>query len=160
MKRFLLITAVAVLACSSLPGCASLASAADGLVVARSPYPSAETLDRLQRNVEQKGLRIFERIDHAEGAASVGMTLLPTQVLIFGHPKGGTPLMQCAQTIGIDLPLKALAWQDAIGQSWLGYMDPAYIVLRHGADDCEAAKPVAESLEALVKATLARSAGS
>lgn len=155
MKRFLHFAAVAVLACAILPGCASLASAADGLVVAKSPYPPAETLDRLQRNAEQAGLRIFERIDHAEGAAGVDMALRPTQVLVFGHPKGGTPLMQCAQTIGIDLPLKALAWQDAQGQAWLGYNDPAYLARRHGAEDCAAVPKVQESLRKLVGTTLA-----
>lgn len=155
MKRFLQFAAVAVLACAILPGCASLASAADGLVVAKSPYPPTETLDRLQRNAERAGLRVFERIDHAEGAAGVDMTLRPTQVLVFGHPKGGTPLMQCAQTIGIDLPLKALAWQDAQGQAWLGYNDPAYIARRHGVGDCAAVPKVQDSLRELVEATLA-----
>ncbi|MGI8560151.1 MAG: DUF302 domain-containing protein [Luteimonas sp.] len=160
MKRFLPFVAVTVLGCSPLLGCASFASAADGLVVAKSPYPPAQTLDRLQRNAEQAGLRIFERIDHTEGAASVGMTLRPTQVLVFGHPKGGTPLMQCAQTIGIDLPLRALAWQDAEGQAWLGYSDPAYIARRHGAADCAAVQNIRVSLRELVESTLTETPGS
>lgn len=159
MKRFLQLVAIAVLGSACLPGCASLASAADGFVVAKSPYPPAETLDRLQRNAEQAGLRVFERIDHAEGAASVGMALRPTQLLVFGHPKGGTPLMQCAQTIGIDLPLKALAWQDAGGQAWLGYDDPAHIARRHGAEDCAAVPQVRDSLRKLVEATVAEPIG-
>jgi uncharacterized protein (DUF302 family) len=79
---------------------------------------------------------VFLRVDHAAGAQKVGKSLRPTELLVFGNPQGGTPLMECAQTVGIDLPLKALAWQDAAGQVWLSYNDPQYLAERHGAKDC------------------------
>ena len=77
-------------------------------------------------------MTIFARIDHAAGAAKVGKKQRSTEVLIFGNPQGGTPFMECNQTVGIDLPLKALVWEDASGQVWLGYNDPAFLVQRHG----------------------------
>jgi uncharacterized protein (DUF302 family) len=89
-------------------------------------------MDRLEADVKAKGLTVFARVDHAAGAAEVGLQLRPTAVLIFGNAKGGTPLMQAAQTIGIDLPLKALVWQDAAGKTWLSYNDPGWIAKRHG----------------------------
>ena len=79
-------------------------------------------------------MTILARIDHAAAAANVGMALRPTEVLIFGNPLAGTPLMQAAQTIGIDLPLKALVWQDDAGKTWLAYNDPTWLARRHGAD--------------------------
>ena len=91
-----------------------------------------ETLDRLEAEVKAKGLTVFARIDHAAGAAAVGMTLLPTAVLIFGNARGGTPLMQANQLIGIDLPLKVLVWQDTSGKTWMSYYDPTVLVRRHG----------------------------
>jgi uncharacterized protein (DUF302 family) len=91
-----------------------------------------DTMNRLEAGVKAKGMAIFARIDHAAGAAEVGMSLRPTELLVFGSPKGGTPLMQSAQTIGIDLPLKVLVWQDASGKTWLSYNDPSWLVERHG----------------------------
>jgi uncharacterized protein (DUF302 family) len=108
--------------------------AQNGLVALKSAFPVKETLDRLAHLVESKGLTVFCRIDHAANAVSAGLELRPTEVLIFGNAKGGTPLMQAAQTIGIDLPLKALAWQDASGQTWLGYNDPSWLTSRHGIE--------------------------
>jgi uncharacterized protein (DUF302 family) len=108
--------------------------AQNGLVALKSAFPVKETLDRLAHLVESKGLAVFCRIDHAANAVSAGLELRPTEVLIFGNAKGGTPLMQAAQTIGIDLPLKALAWQDASGQTWLGYNDPSWLTSRHGIE--------------------------
>ncbi len=110
---------------------------AEGFVTVKSPYSAKQTADRLENVVKQKGLNLFARIDHAAGAAKIGKTLRPTEVLIFGNPMGGTPLIQCAQTTGIDLPLKALVWEDEAGQAWLGYNDPAYIAARHHATGCE-----------------------
>jgi uncharacterized protein (DUF302 family) len=107
-------------------------SAPAGLISLKSSFSVTETLDRLVRQVEAKGLTVFCRIDHAANAVSAGLQLRPTEVLIFGNAKGGTPLMQAAQTIGIDLPLKALAWQDAAGQTWLSYDDPVWLTERHG----------------------------
>ena len=89
-------------------------------------------MDRLEAAVKAKGLTVFARIDHAAGAAKVGLSLRPTELLIFGNAKGGTPLMQSNQTVGIDLPLKALVWQDASGDTWLSYNDPSWIAKRHG----------------------------
>jgi len=98
--------------------------AADGLVTLRSNYGPKDTMNRLETDVKAKGLTVFARIDHAAGAAQVGLSLPPTELLIFGNAKGGTPLMQSVQTIGIDLPLKALVWQDASGATRLSYNDP------------------------------------
>ncbi|OAF17505.1 hypothetical protein AYJ54_04980 [Bradyrhizobium centrolobii] len=105
---------------------------ADGLVTHASPYGPRETMDRLEAEVTAKGLQVFARIDHAAGAAEVGLSLRPTEVLIFGSAKAGTPLMQSVQFIGIDLPLRALVWQDASGAAWLSYNDPAWLAARHG----------------------------
>jgi uncharacterized protein (DUF302 family) len=106
--------------------------AEDGLVTLASTYSVKETFDRLEAEAKAKGLTIFARIDHAGGASAAGLSLRPTELLIFGNAKGGTPLMQAAQTIGIDLPLKALAWEDAAGKVWLSYNDPAWLADRHG----------------------------
>ena len=107
---------------------------ANGLVTLKSAFPVKETVDRLVHRVEAKGLTVFCRIDHAANAVSAGLKLRPTEVLIFGNAKGGTPLMQATQTIGIDLPLKALAWQDAGGQTWISYNDPVWLTERHGSE--------------------------
>jgi uncharacterized protein (DUF302 family) len=105
-----------------------------GLVTLKSALAVKETLDKLVRLLEAKGLTVFCRIDHAANAVSADLSLRPTEVLIFGNAKGGTPLMQATQTIGIDLPLKALAWQDDTGQTWLAYNDPAWLTARHGIE--------------------------
>jgi uncharacterized protein (DUF302 family) len=106
--------------------------AADGLMTMRSNSGPLETMRRLEAAVEMKGMTVFAHIDHAAGAAAAGLPLRPTDLLIFGNAKGGTPLMQAAQTTGIDLPLKALVWQDASGTTWLSYNDPRWLVKRHG----------------------------
>jgi uncharacterized protein (DUF302 family) len=108
------------------------AMAADGLITIKSSHGPKETMERLEAAAKAKGLTIFARIDHAAGAAEVGLSLRPTELLIFGNAKGGTPLMQSDQTVGIDLPLKALVWQDASGDTWLSYNDPGWIAKRHG----------------------------
>ncbi len=113
---------------------------ADGLIAVKSPYSPKDTMDRLQNVVKQKGMNVFARIDHAAGAAKVGKTLRPTELLIFGNPQGGTPFMECNQTVGIDLPLKVLVWRDASGQVWLGYNDPAFLAARHGVPQCAVAE--------------------
>ena len=130
--------------------------AADGLIAVKSPYAPQETMNRLEENAKKRGLNIFARIDHAAGAVKVGKTLRPTEVLIFGNPQGGTPFMECAQSVGIDLPLKALVWEDANGQVWLGYNDPAYLARRHGAGDCPAVGGLTKALAALAEATVTR----
>jgi uncharacterized protein (DUF302 family) len=107
--------------------------AADGLTTMRSGHGPKETMDRLETEVKARGMTVFARIDHAAGAVAAGLSLPPTEVLIFGNAKGGTPLMQSVQTIGIDLPLKALVWRDISGDTFLSYNDPAWLAKRHGA---------------------------
>jgi uncharacterized protein (DUF302 family) len=116
------------------------AMAADGLTTIPSSYGPKDTMNRLEAAVNAKGMTIFARIDHAAGASAAGLSLRPTEVLIFGNAKGGTPLMQSVQTIGLDLPLKALVWQDISGKTWLSYNDPAWLAKRHGlSGEAEAA---------------------
>ena len=106
--------------------------ASDGLTTIPSSYGPKETMNRLEAEVQARGMTIFARIDHAAGAAGAGLSLRPTALLIFGNAKGGTPLMQSTQAIGIDLPLKALVWQDESGTTWLSYNDPRWLAKRHG----------------------------
>jgi len=127
---------------ATLP-CPPLANADNGLITAKSPYSVDETLDRFEAAVKNKGMTIFARIDHAEGAAKVGKELQPTVVLIFGNPTIGTLLMQSTQTAAVDLPLKLLAWEDDGGQVWIAYNDPDYLVKRHAITDRD---PVVEKM--------------
>ena len=131
------------------------AQAADGLVTLKSPHPPAETAARLEAALKQRNLTLFARIDHAAGAARIGQTLRPTEVFIFGNPQGGTPLMGCQQTAGIDLPLKALIWQDTNGQTWFGYNNPAWLAARHGAADCPVVPNLVKALEGIAAASTA-----
>ena len=104
-----------------------------GLMTLPSTHGPKETMSRLEAAVKAKGMTVFARIDHAAGAAAVGLPLRPTELLIFGNARAGTPLMQSVQTIAIDLPLKALVWQDDAGSTWLSYSDPRWLAKRHGA---------------------------
>jgi uncharacterized protein (DUF302 family) len=140
----------------TLLGHAWVAQAADGLVAIKSPHSAQETMNRLEATVKARGLNVFARIDHAAGATKVGKTLRPTELLIFGNPQGGTPLMECAQTAGIDLPLKALVWQDEAAQVWLGYNDPAFLAQRHGVPACPVVENLRKALTGLAEATVAR----
>jgi uncharacterized protein (DUF302 family) len=108
------------------------AMAADGLITLMSSFGAAETMTRLEAAVRATGLTVFAHIDHAAGAQAIDLPLRPTDLLIFGNAKGGTPLLQAAPTIGIDLPIKMLVWQDAAGQTWVSYNDPAWLAQRHG----------------------------
>jgi uncharacterized protein (DUF302 family) len=129
----------------------------DGLITMPSNYGPADTMNRLEAAVRAKGMTVFAHVDHAAGAAAVGMALRPTDLLIFGNAKGGTPLMQLDQTIGIDLPLKALVWQDASGKTWLSYNDPSWIAKRHElASEVEATDKV---LTAVLKAVTSAATG-
>lgn len=132
-----------------------LASAADGLVAVKSPHSVAATMDRVEALAKQRGLTVFARIDHAAGAAKIGKTLRPTQLIIFGNPQGGTPFMECAQTAGIDLPLKILVWEDANAQVWLGYNDPEYLAKRHEAGKCEVVANLSKTLAGLAELSVA-----
>jgi uncharacterized protein (DUF302 family) len=104
---------------------------AHGLINLPSKHSVEETLRKLESLLQEKNIMVFARVDHSGEAAKLGMEMRPTKLLIFGNPKGGTPLMQATPTIGIDLPLKALVWQDAYGKVWLTYNDPAYLQKRH-----------------------------
>ena len=112
-------------------------SAEPGLVNIKSSHDVKNTADRLERVLKEKGMTVFLRIDHSDGARKVGKKLRPTELVVFGNPKVGTPLMQCDQTVGIDLPQKALIWQDASGQIWLTYNDPQYLAIRHNLRGCK-----------------------
>jgi uncharacterized protein (DUF302 family) len=129
-----------------------------GLITIPSSFSVKETLDRLEREAKSHGLTIFARVDHAAGAAQVSMPLRPTEVLIFGNPKGGTPLMQDHQTAGLDLPIKALAWEDANGKVWLTRDDSAWIAKRHGLGEKSAAAVAAveAGISMLTKAATSR----
>ncbi|MCU7555391.1 DUF302 domain-containing protein [Alteromonas sp. ASW11-19] len=113
------------------------AHAAEGLVKKASAFSVTETADRLEALVNEKKLTFFTRIDHAANAENADLSLRPTETLIFGNPKVGTPLMHCAQSVAIDLPQKVLVWEDEEGQVWLGYNDPDYLKARHGIEGCD-----------------------
>ena len=125
----------------------------EGMTILQSHFDPKTTMDRMTAAVTAHGITVLARIDHAGAAAKAGLTLRPTEVLIFGNPKAGTPLMQAEQTVGIDLPLKALVWQDAAGKTWLGYNNPSWIAARHGvgADQEKAVQAMATGLAALAK---------
>jgi uncharacterized protein (DUF302 family) len=133
---------------------ASLSYAADGLVAVKSAYSAKDTMDRLEAAAKQRGLVVFARIDHAAGAARIGKNLRPTEVLIFGNPQGGTPFMECAQSVGIDLPLKALVWEDDKAQVWLAYNDPEFLAKRHGVAGCAVVPALSKALAGLAEAAL------
>ena len=148
-----------VLAVTVLTAFASLStpvSAADGLIEVKSPYSAKDTMNKLEDIVKQRGLNVFARIDHSAGATRIGKTLRATELLIFGNPQGGTPLMECAQTAGIDLPLKALVWEDASNQVWVGYNDPAFLAQRHGAAACPVVENLRKALAGITEAAVAR----
>ena len=131
----------------------TIASADNGLISVKSAHDVKTTADRLETMLKQKGMNVFSRINHAQGAQKIGKELRPTELVIFGNPKVGTPLMQCAQSVGIDLPQKALIWQDAQGQVWLSYNDPNYLVERHNITGCDAViKKVGKALDNFAKA--------
>ena len=125
-----------------------------GLTIRRSAFGPKETADRLAAAVAARGMAVLARIDHAAAAATVGMELRPTEVLVFGDPRAGTPLMQAAPTLGIDLPLKALVWRDEGGATWLGYNDPRWLADRHGASagSGQLLEAMAEALAAVAEA--------
>jgi uncharacterized protein (DUF302 family) len=131
----------------------STAAAGDGLISVKSSHDVKVTADRLENILKQKGMTVFIRINHSAGAQKVGKKLRPTELVVFGNPKVGTPLMQCNQSVGIDLPQKALIWQNDKGQVWLSYNDPNYLAQRHGLSECaEVIKKVEKALGNFAKA--------
>jgi len=126
---------------------ASVTYADNGIISIKSSHDVKTTVDRLEDKLREKGMTVFIRINHAEGAEKVGKKLRPTELIIFGNPKVGTPLMQCGQSVGIDLPQKALIWQDESGQVWLSYNDPKYLANRHSIKECsEVIKKIEKAL--------------
>lgn len=122
----------------------------DGLVSVLSRFEPAETAQRLVAAITARGMTVMARVDHAAAAQAVGLDLRPTEVLMFGAPKAGTPLMQAAQTVGIDLPLKALVWQDENGLTFVSYNDPVWIAARHGLAGEKPVRSMADALAAVV----------
>jgi uncharacterized protein (DUF302 family) len=132
---------------------ASLAYADNGIISVKSSHQVKATADRLENTLKQKGMTVFIRINHAEGAQKVGKKLRPTELVVFGNPKVGTPLMQCRQSTAIDLPQKALIWEDQEGTVWFSYNDPNYLVERHGITGCaEVIKKIEKALSNFAKA--------
>ena len=131
-------------------------SSIEGLTSIPGSLGAKETMDRLEAEIRTKGLTIFARIDHAAGAPEVGLQLAPTNLIIFGNARGGTPLMQSAQTVGIDLPLKILVWQDAANNTWLSYNEPRWIAQRHGVLNAEA---IVSKMADLLRAISAAASG-
>ncbi|HET9155051.1 MAG TPA: DUF302 domain-containing protein [Myxococcaceae bacterium] len=143
-------TSTAVLATSARSDAMDIG---EGIIRKPSPRSVPETLDRLEAALKAKGVQVFARIDHSGEAARVGLSMPPTQVLIFGNPRAGTPVMLAAPTSAIDLPLKVLAWQDVAGKVWLGYTDPRYFARRYGLDEKQVTPlaVVADLVDAAVK---------
>ncbi len=127
--------------------------AAEGLVTIASKSGFQETLVRLKEEIASRGLTLFAAIDHAKGAQEAGLSLRPATVLIFGNAKGGTPLMQANQTIGLDLPLRALVWEDASGKTWVSYNDLVWLARRHGlpSEAEHGAAALRQGLESIAK---------
>ena len=117
----------------------SNATDSNGIIKIKSKHSVTETINKLETVLNKKGMTIFKRVDHAAGAKKAGLKLRPTELLIFGNPKVGTPLMLCSQTAALDLPQKALVYKDESGQVWLAYNDPAYMAKRHNIQGCDAA---------------------
>jgi uncharacterized protein (DUF302 family) len=130
---------------------------ARGLISVRSHFGPEETMNRFEAELAAKGMTVFARVDHAAGAEAVGLSLQPTEVLIFGNARGGTPLMQAARTIALDLPIRTLVWQDAAHDTWLTYNDPRWLARRHGVGE-EAASAIA-AMTAMIRALVATATG-
>lgn len=130
---------ISLVAISAMTSTTLSADTTNGVVQLKSTHSVTATINRLESTLLNKGMTIFKRVDHTAGAKNAGLQLRPTELLIFGNPKVGTPLMLCSQTAALDLPQKALAYQDENGQVWLAYNDPVYMAQRHNTKDCDAA---------------------
>ncbi|MDN3630641.1 DUF302 domain-containing protein [Vibrio lentus] len=150
MKRIISLGIIALSASFSV-------AASDGLVKYESNYSVKETADRFENIAKSKGLTLFARVDHQKNAASVNLELRPTEVIIFGNPKVGTPLMQCAQDVAIDLPQKVMVSEDDNKKVWLTYNNPTYLMERHQIQGCdEVIKKISGVLSKLSEATVAK----
>ncbi len=150
--RQIVLSAIAVVLIAVTP-----ALAAEGLITKQSDFGVVQTANRLEAALRTKGVTVFARIDHSAGAAKIGQPMPPTQLLVFGSPAMGTPLMQSRRTIGIDLPLKALVWRTPDGRVMLAYNRPAYLAKRHGITDRDPVfAKMAQVLDALTDAATKR----
>ena len=133
---------------------------ARGLITIKSNYGPEVTMNRLEAELSAKGMTVFARVDHAAGAEAAGLSLHPTELIVFGNARGGTPLMQAARTIAVDLPIRMLVWEDASRDTWLTYNDPKWLATRHGLgrDAASAVNTLASTLRTLVAAATASTA--
>ena len=113
------------------------AYAAEGIIDVESSFGVKETGDRLEHVLKEKGMTVFNRIKHSDAAKNVGVKLRETELIIFGNPKVGSPLMKCQQSVAIDLPQKALIWKDSESKVWISYNNPRYLEKRHKISNCE-----------------------
>jgi uncharacterized protein (DUF302 family) len=133
------------------------AEAADGLVNVQSTFKVKETADRMENILKEKGMTVFNRIKHSESAAKVGIELRDTELIIFGNPKVGSPLMKCQQSVAIDLPQKALIWEDDKAKVWISYNDPRYLEKRHNIAGCEEViSKIKKALDGITKSAAAQ----
>ena len=130
MRQFFIFLGLLAISSSTFAG-------EDGLVKLQSSHSVEATADKLEQALMSKGMTVFARIDHANGAANAGLSLKPTELVIFGNPKVGTPLMNCERSVAIDLPQKMLVWEDDSGQVWVAYNDPEHLKARHGLEGCD-----------------------
>ena len=129
------------------------AYAAEGMVDVKSSFGVHETADRLERVLKEKGMTLFNRVKHSEAAQKIGVELRETELIIFGNPKVGSPLMKCQQSVAIDLPQKALIWKDSEGDTWISYNDPRYLEKRHNISNCEdVLSKIEKALAGIIKA--------
>ena len=153
MKAFLVAAVSLTLAACSTMTPPDNPQGVHGMIAVKSAHSAKDTMDRFESAVKAASMNVFARVDHAAGAQRIGKSLRPTEVLIWGSPQGGTPMLECSQTVGIDLPQKALVWQDQKGDVYLGWNDPAHLVThRHGAKGCETVTAnVAKAIAAFAK---------
>jgi uncharacterized protein (DUF302 family) len=128
--------------------------ALDGLIEIKSSMSVKNLMSKLEDTAKKQGHTIYARVDHTAGASSVGRRLRPTELLIFGSPQGGTALMECAQSAGIDLPMKVLVWEDSTGQVYAAYNDPAYLAKRHDVAKCPVIEAMTKALAGVVSAAV------
>src|SRR5215471_19964336 len=131
----------------------------DGLTTIQSKFGPQDTMNRLEAQLKAHGMTVFRRVDHAAMAKEAGLTLGPTELILFGNPRGGTPLMQANQTIGIDLPLKALVWQDAGDKTWLSYNEPAWLARRHQIPESELVTRMSRTLSDIAAKAVSETPG-
>ena len=142
-----------ILAALSILFIAVPAVAADGMVNVPSTFNVEETADRMESILKEKGMTVFNRIKHSEGAARVGIELRKTELILFGNPKVGSPLMKCQQSVALDLPQKALIWEDENARVWISYNDPGYLEKRHNITGCdEVIAQIEKALAGITKA--------